>query len=327
MKSPSESRRTFLRHFAWPLATPLLANCGGKRQAKPEEKAVYHWSGIGFGIEMSMEIHGVGREQGARLGTQCESAIQAMENAVSLYQEDSELQRLNRERSLPASSPLFRDLLALSINLNRRTIGYFQPAVHGAWRWIQDAESDSDPTQHPDWQRHCDACDLRYVEISETGRIRLTHPLTQLTMNAIGQGYLTDIVAAHLRAAGVASAMLHLGESHAIGQHPQGRPWTLAVTGNDATVIGTMSLSDAALAVSANSPDRMLIDPVARAIRRHDRVAAIVSGEGAAVADAFATAYAACPAAQWPGLTLALANAPTAQVRVWEGQQPVYQHG
>jgi thiamine biosynthesis lipoprotein len=327
MNSPGQSRRTFLGHLAWPLAAPLLANCGGKPQTKPEETAVYHWYGIGFGIEMSMEIHAVSREQGARLGTQCEDSIQAMENAFSLYQEDSELQRLNRERSLPAPSPLFRSLLVLSIDLSRRTIGYFQPAVHGAWQWIQNAEPGIDPTHHPDWQRHCEACDLRYVEISESGPIRLTHPLTQLTMNAIAQGYLADIVADQLREAGVASAMLHLGESHAIGRHPQGRPWNLAVTGNDATAIGTMSLSDAALAVSANSPDRLLIDPVARAIRRHDRVAAIVSAEGAAVADAFATAFAACPSTQWPSLAQAMANDPNAQVRVWGRRQLVYQHG
>jgi len=267
----------------------------------------------------------VSGEQGARLGTKCEASIQEMENAFSLYQENSELQRLNRERSLQAPSSLFRDLLALSIDLSSRTLGYFQPAVHGAWQWIHEAESVEDLTQHADWKLYCEACDLRYVEISKSGSIRLTHPLTQLTMNAIGQGYLADIVASQLREAGVTSAMLHLGESRAIGQHPEGRPWSLAVAGNDATVIGTMSLTDAALAVSANSPDRLLIDPVAREIRRHDRVAAIVSAEGAAVADAFATAFAACPASEWQTLALALTRVTEAQIRVWERQQLAYQ--
>jgi thiamine biosynthesis lipoprotein len=323
MNAPIKSRRSFLHHLALPMAAPLLIGCG----KKPKVPSVFRWSGIGFGIGMSMEIHGVQHEQGVRLGEFCESRIRAMEDAFSLYQENSELQHLNRERSLTQPSPLFRQLLRLSMELSRRTMGYFQPAIHGAWQWLQAADTKTDLTAAPEWQRLCEASDLRFIECGEDGPIRLLHPLTQISMNAIGQGFLADLVAARLREAGIASAMLHLGESYAIGSHPEGRPWSLAVRGNDESLIDTMDLTNCALAVSANSPERMLIDPVSREIRRNDRVAAVASTEGAAAADAFATAFAACPSDAWQKLTPNLQPDTNSQVRLWEGSQLVYLHG
>lgn len=322
MNAPVKSRRSFLHHLALPMAAPLLMSCGKKTKVP----SLFRWSGIGFGIGMSMEIHGVRHEQGLRLGEFCESRIRAMEDAFSLYQENSELQRLNRERCLTQPSPLFRQLLLLSIELSRRTKGYFQPAIHGAWQWLQAADAQTDLTADPEWLRQCEACDLRFVECGEDGPIRLLHPLTQVSMNAIGQGYLADLVAARLREAGIASAMLHLGESYAIGSHPEGRHWSLAVRGNDESLIGTMDLTNCALAVSANSPERMLIDPVSREIRRNDRVAAVASAEGAAAADAFATAFAACPSEAWQYLTPALETNSYTQVRIWESNRLAYQH-
>ena len=176
--------------------------------------------------------------------------------------------------------------------------------------------------------RQCAAADLKFLEITPGGPIRLTHPLTQLSMNAIGQGFLADTVAAQLREAGVSSALLHLGESYAIGSHPEGRPWNLAILGTpvngEVDLVGTVEFSDAGLAVSSQDSTRILIDPVANTVHRHARVAAIVSREGAAVADAFATAFAVAPPEAWPHLAAELDQAAGAQIHLWQDNQPVF---
>jgi thiamine biosynthesis lipoprotein len=145
-------------------------------------------------------------------------------------------------------------------------------------------------------------------------------------MNAIAQGFLADTVAGRLRSAGVKSALLQLGESYAIGRHPEGRRWRLAIMGTpvngETDLVGNVEFSDAGLAVSANDATRIVIDPVANTVRRQARVAAVVSREGAAVADAYATAFAAAPEQRWPDLGRTLNNVPGSQVHIWVENEP-----
>lgn len=320
-RSSSITRRKFLAVLS--VATLPLAACGRRRPSVPvtARPGDYFWSGIGFGIEMSMEIYGVTAEDGDRLGMACEQCIRELEQAFSLYQEDSELSVLNRKRMLARPSPLFRKLLGLATDLHARTLGYYQPAVHGAWSWLERRGSTSGLEEDSAWHEQLAACDLKFVEAGPAGSIRLLHPLAMLSMNAIGQGFLADTVASRLRSEGVDSALLQLGESYAIGRHPEGRWWNLAVTGTpvdgEPDIVGHVRFSDAGLAVSAQDATRVLIDPVAGGVRQAATVVAVVSGEGAAVADAYATAFAVAPEDQWPLLARTLAVKPGSQVRIW----------
>jgi thiamine biosynthesis lipoprotein len=314
-------RRDFLALLA---GVPLpLAACRPQKPQAPAADAPgdYFWSGIGFGIDMSMEVFGATAAEGERLGAACEQEIRSLEKAFSLYQENSELSVLNRERVLPHPSPVFRTLLDVATAMQARTLGFYQPAVHGAWLWLEQRGSTTGLDQDPAWREQCAACDLKFVEIQPGGSIRLTHPLTRLSMNAIAQGFLADQVANRLRSAGVVSALLHLGESYAIGQHPNGRLWNLAVSGTPATgdtgILGEIQFSDAGLAVSAQDPTRLLINPVAGTAGQAASVAAVVSKEGAAVADAFATAFAVAPENRWADLARALAQTDGSQVQIW----------
>lgn len=331
---PLLTRRGFLAACSGTIAAIPLSGCRPRQTSLPapdEPLGGYVWSGIGFGIEMSMEIYGVTREHGERLGGICEESIQTLERAFSLYREDSELRILNRERILPAPSGVFRELLETAGGLQRRTFGYYQPAVHGAWQWLENRGPSTPFAQDPAWKDQCDACDLGFLEAEPGGPIRLTHPLTQLSMNAIGQGFLADVVATRLREEGVISAMLHLGESYAIGRHPEGRFWNLAIMGTpvdgDAGLVGNIEFADAGLAVSAHDATRVLIDPVSDTVRQQARIAAVVSSEGATVADAYATAFAVAPADQRPRLAASLQQAGGSQIHLWEENQLVFKDG
>ena len=289
----------------------------------------YHWSGVGFGIDMSMEIYGVSESSGGKLGIECEAIIQELEGAFSLYREDSELSILNRERKLEHPSEGFRELIRLAEDCVQRTLGYFQPTVHGAWQWLEKHGDIEDVRNHPEWLRQCAAVDFNHLVVGNDGSIRLSHPLTQLSMNAIVQGHLADLVAARLRSAGVQSALLHLGESLAIGNHPEGRMWKLAVMGTpvrgEVDLVGNIEFANAGLAVSAHDASRRLINPVSASPCREARVAAVVSGEGAAVADAHATAFAVAPSDRWNDLAASLNRKSDRQVHLWRDNELVYQ--
>lgn len=273
------------------------------------------WSGIGFGIGMTMEIHGVDRRTGERLEAACESTIAELERAFSLYSEDSELSVLNRERVLRRPSAVFREVCAGAVELNRRTAGYFEPAVHGVWRRLEE-----DPRAVPDFS----GASLKWLAVGD--EIRLDHPRTELSFNALVQGVLADKVAAQVRAVGAVgavSALLQLGETVAVGAHPDGRPWRLAVAGGE-TILGELDLSNSGMAVSRHDAGRLLVDPVSGSVLRGGRTVAVVSEEGAAVADAFATALAVAPPEARAGLAENLAAGGACQAVVWEGADAVF---
>jgi len=320
----SHGRRRFLGGLAG-AAGAWVTGCALPKGRRQEfGSGVYEWSGIGFGTMMSMEVHGVDEAAGKELGAACESIIAAHEKAFSLYRNDSELSRLNRERKLDNPSGLFRQLFDMARKLEVETSGYYQPAIHGAWQWLEARGFQIPRAESESWMRHCEAFDGEHFALHADGSIRLTHPLVKFSMNAIGQGFLADSVARHLREMGVACALLHLGETVAIGRHPAGRSWRLAVkgTGADADLVGQMELADAGLAVSANEPARILIDPVGRSLLADDRVAAVVSSRGAAVADAYATALAIAPEAKWSMLCRKLGG--DSKVAIWQDNEMVF---
>ena len=86
----------------------------------------------------------------------------------------------------------------------------------------------------------------------EPGRVRLRRKGMAVTLNGIGQGYVTDRVVEILRAGGVERALVDMGETRAIGGHPRGGPWSVGLEDPRApgTVAERIGLSDRAVATS-----------------------------------------------------------------------------
>ncbi|MEO1856852.1 MAG: FAD:protein FMN transferase [Rubritalea sp.] len=267
---------------------------------------------------MSVELYQIDVSLVGRIDI--ESYIHELELASSLYSDSSELSILNREKVLMNPSRLFLSLLEKAKILSERTLGYYQPAIHGAWSAMElDELSDE----------HVEAADMLNVEISGD-RVTLGNPLTELSFNAIAQGYLTDRVAQYLRELDVNSAILYLGETYAVGSHPEGRQWSLAVMGTpkngETDLVGTLQFADAGLAVSTHDATRKLLNPKQTGAITPNIVVAVVSEEGAAVADAFATAFAVAPQSDWLELQAKLSAGGASQVKIWVENELVFGH-
>ena len=83
-------------------------------------------------------------------------------------------------------------------------------------------------------------------------RLRLARPGMRITLNGIGQGYVTDRVVERLRAGGVEHALVDMGETRAVGGHPSGGPWSVGLEDPRArgTVAERIVLADRAVATS-----------------------------------------------------------------------------
>lgn len=284
-----------------------------------EEVGSYRWSGIGFGIEMGMELYGVDEVLGKKLGVKVEALVKELEGCFSLWLEDSELSRLNRERVLVKPSGRFLEVLGLARKLSLRSLGYFQPGVHGAWEWAMANPELAIKGKSKVWRKLVEGSKMDGVLV-EGGEVRLRESV-KLSFNAYLQGYLADEVAKILRVAGVKSGLLQMGENYGIGRHPEGREWKLGVSGGE-DLLGFVEFSDAGMAVSKMDGKRLLVDPVAGVVRKIERVVAVVSVEGASVADVFATAFCVAPIEARKGLVAGLGA--KGKVRIWEEGELVF---
>lgn len=261
--------------------------------------ADYAWSGIAMGADARILFSGVARDKAQAATALAVAEIERLERALSLFRADSEITRLNREGILRAPSADMRTALALALAVCEATGGLFDPTVQALWEAYVDWFA-ADPHAGPPPPHHITAVraavDWRRVMLG-AGLIRLGAG-QRITLNGLGQGYVTDRVADLLRAQGLDCVLVDLGEQRALGPRHDGKPWLVAREG-----FGAIALTRGALATSAGAGCILgaggavhhLFDP------RTGRSAGTwqlltVHHRSAAVADALSTAlYAASP--------------------------------
>ena len=155
-------------------------------------------------------------------------AMRGVEAAASLFRADSALSRLNRVGRLEAPPRHLSTILRFALDLAARTGGAFDPTVQPLWPiWARASEQGTSPdaatlraaVARVDWRRVSLGPDRIVLE-----------PGTELTLNALIQGYAADQVMEALRARGIADALVDTGEFGAMGTHPDGAPWRLGVS-------------------------------------------------------------------------------------------------
>jgi thiamine biosynthesis lipoprotein len=117
----------------------------------------------------------------------------------------------------------------------------------------------------------------------------------------IAQGYITDRVVGLLRAAGIESCLIDMGEIRGLGGHPDGRPWEVAVEApsGDFDATRPISIVNKAVATSGAFGFRFdeqgrcnhLFDPSTGACAYPARNLTVVAAT-ALCADALSTAFA-----------------------------------
>jgi thiamine biosynthesis lipoprotein len=114
----------------------------------------------------------------------------------------------------------------------------------------------------------------------------------RVTLNGLGQGYVTDRVADLLRARGFAHVLIDLGEQRALGARPDGAPWLVHRADAEPIALreGALATSEGAGCVlGAHGLAHHLFDPRTGRSAHHWR-RLTVSHRSAATADALSTA-------------------------------------
>ncbi|GMO96704.1 FAD:protein FMN transferase [Bradyrhizobium liaoningense] len=276
-------------------AITILASAAAVAIAGPARpaRADFEWRGTAMGADARILFSDIEPGSARGIAALVEAEIDRLENALSLFQSGSELRRLNRDGALVEPGGDLRRAVALALEIADLTNGLFDPTVQALWEAHVDWFADKGRTGLPPEAVIAEArraVDWRSVRIGPNS-IHLGDN-QRLTLNGLGQGYVTDRVAEMLAAKGFTNILVDLGEQRAAGPRRDGSPWLIARSGAD-----PLRLANGALATSegsgcvlgADGAAHHLFDPRSGRSAAHWRTIT-VHHRSAAVADALSTA-------------------------------------
>lgn len=277
-----------------------LLPLGRKALATP---SAVSWRGEAMGAQATLVINHPDRAVALRLVDQVTAEVRRLERIFSLYREDSDLVKLNRQGFLVSPATELVEILRRCNDAWRLTERAFDPTVQPLWIAYQRHFSDPGATAAGPSRRimeeALDRVGFDRLVYSED-RIELPVAGSALTLNGIAQGYVTDKVVDLLRGGGIEHALVDMGESRAIGSAPEDRPWRIGITdpSNSEAIVKVLQVADRAVATSSPSGFRFdengrfthIIDPRTGSTPQRYASVSVVARE-AATADALSTAF------------------------------------
>ncbi|MCR8548906.1 FAD:protein FMN transferase [Salipiger sp. P9] len=234
-----------------------------------------------------------------------QAAVDTVDRQMSTWRPDSDLMRLNAAPvgewvALPA--PLMQ-VLQLGLEIGAASGGAFEIGMGDAVTAWGFGPQEADPS------RIRAALQAARIPAHEAlaldpagGRARKTAPLA-LDLNGIAKGYGVDRLAGVLRSQGIERGLVGIdGEMRALGQRPDGQPWSIAVEAPDPerrAPQSILALEEAAVATSGDYRHRIAVggrhlshtmDPRRGAPLDGSPASVTVVARSCAAADAWATA-------------------------------------
>ena len=186
------------------------------------------WQGYALGSEGQFTLYTDTPSKTKAVLDRCLAEIRRLESLFSLYDDQSELSTLNRLGRLQNPSAEWQPLLDAVDQAHDLTDGLFDPTVQPLWRAYH-----SHFEKHSDSEFELDAGTLSKVGWQkvhyDTSEIQFSSAGMSLTLNGIAQGFITDRVTEVLRDAGYTQVLVELGETRALGLHPEQRPWQIGI--------------------------------------------------------------------------------------------------
>ena len=248
-------------------AITIIAGGVGAFFAGPAQAApIFEWRGTALGADARIILAHPDRHfANSALAAVCQE-IERLENIFSLYRENSALSQLNRAGTLTPAPLELIDLTRRALWFTTITNGAFDVTVQSLWAlYAKHFQENPNATTGPS-RASIDAVRRRMgpncIRIDPPS-LHLA-PGTHLTFNGIAQGYITDRAAVLLSRRGWNNVLINLGETRALGAHPDGRPWRINLPSG-----GETKITDTAIATSNSvgtrftdtAPQHHLFDP------------------------------------------------------------------
>ena len=185
------------------------------------------------------------------------SDLEEVNRQMSTYIEDSEISLLNKQtKDHPfAISPWFNQVLSYSLELSKKTSGYFDPTVGPLVNLFGFGPQKIEKYPSPSEIKKV----LNYVGykkiVLEKGAIRKKHPKTYLDLSSVAKGFAVDEISRHLNALGFKNHLVEIGgEIKAQGHKANNQNWLIGIEKPQSkrTIHHLITLKDQAIATSGD---------------------------------------------------------------------------
>lgn len=297
------TRRRAMTIMAAAAGLPLIPFSGPFTGAANAAVEPIVWKGQALGAPATLILNHPDPAKARTLVARVVSEVDRLESVFSLYRQNSALAELNRLGALAAPPGELVALLETCHDAWKASQGAFDPSVQPLWSLY--ARHFSTPGSDPagPTRRQLDET-LPLVDFSgvrfNRDRIALARPGMALTLNGIAQGYITDRVVELLRADGITSSLVSMGESRAIGAKADGSPWRIGLgeTEDEATPDTVAAIIDRAVATSSANGFHFdaaarfghILDPRMGSVAPKYRRMTVIA-PNATTADAYSTAF------------------------------------
>ena len=196
----------------------LLISC-----AKQPQKIKYE--GITQGSYFSISYYD---EEGRTFENEIDSIFKEVDNAVSLWNENSIIRKVNRNEDVVVNQ-IFKDNFEWARKASEFSDGAFDATIGplvSAWGFHYKKELEMTPEMVDSIKQ---LVDYRKIEIVDD-RVVKANPNMTLDFNAVAQGYTTDLIGSFLETKGIFNYLVDVGgEIYAKGTKPNGDLWTIGI--------------------------------------------------------------------------------------------------
>ena len=245
------SRRRFITFAAAAAGLPLLLKAGGA-QAR-----LARWEGTALGAPASIQLYHNNESVAQNAISAALAELERLEAIFSVHRANSDISILNRQGRLDNAPADLMVMLERALSLAKICDGVYDPTVQPLWNlyFSHFTAANPDPAgpSASDRAAALALVDWRAVELDHANkRIVLNRPGMGLTLNAGGQGYITDRVADLLRAHGFVNMLVDMGEPRALSTKPDGSAWRIAIANpaDNSKAVTTLDVVDKCVATS-----------------------------------------------------------------------------
>ncbi len=251
-------------------------------------------------------VYKITYQSDADLHAEIKQALQEVDNALSPYNKNSIITRINQNQDTTVNA-YFTDVFTLSQKVSAETEGAFDITVAplvNAWGFGFKHALDMDSAKIDSLLQF-----VGYNKIKlEGGRVIKEDERTMLDCSSIAKGYGVDVVGKLLKSKGIQNYMVDIGGEVVLsGKNPKMKKWRIGINKptDDSLSINQelqtiLEISDAGMATSGNyrkfyykdgKKYAHTIDPRMGSPIQHSILSATVIAKDCTTADAYATAF------------------------------------
>ena len=236
-----------MKRFLFILAVISLLSCNHKPQK-------INYSGITQGSYFSITYYD---EEGREFEHEIDSIFKEVDNAVSLWNENSIIRKVNRNEYIVVNQ-IFKDNFEWARKASEFSEGAFDATIGplvSAWGFHYKKELEMTPKMVDSIKQLVDYHKIDIVD----DKVVKANPNMTLDFNAVAQGYTTDLIGKFLESRDIQNYLVDVGgEILARGTKPNGEQWTIGIEkpaenyNSDRSVQIKIQLKDKGIVTSGN---------------------------------------------------------------------------